>query len=47
MPPGRTSRIRRSLGRATSWYLLRRSLTVQGARGQAALARVIAPDPHG
>jgi hypothetical protein len=47
MPPGRTSWIRRSLGRATSWQLLRRSLAAQGTRGRAALATVITSAPAG
>jgi hypothetical protein len=44
MPPGRTSRIRRSLGRAASWQLLRRCLAAQG---RAPLATVITSAPAG
>jgi hypothetical protein len=41
MPPGRPSRIRRSLGLALSRHLLRRCLALQGGRGAAALATAI------
>jgi hypothetical protein len=41
MPPGQTSWIRRSVGLALSWHLLRRALAVQGTAGRTALATVI------
>jgi hypothetical protein len=41
MPAGQSSWIRRSMGLALSWHLLRRSLALQGAARNAALATVI------
>jgi hypothetical protein len=42
MPLGRVASLRRLVGLALARHLLRRCLAVQGARGQAALATVIA-----
>lgn len=45
MPPGRSSWIRRSVGLALSRQLLRRSLALRQAQGNAALATVISKRP--
>jgi hypothetical protein len=46
MPPGRPSRIKRSVGLALARHLLRRCLALQGGRGRAALATAISrPEP--
>lgn len=47
MPAGQTSWIRRSMGLALSRHLLRRSLALRGAAGNAVLSTVISSTATG